>query len=384
MNRRPFCLLSQMVFWSPEVKIGRRTGMLICLAIFVSFFALPDGYAYGPAGHEMVGAIADNRLQDTPIKEKVSALLDGLTLAQAATLPDVIKAWDTKPKAKLKPLNGHRKIEQQLQAFFKANAAPWDGAEGEPRHHIFHYTDVPVEAQSYAAGQKGRNENDLVHMISYCMKVLAGKETETNPRGITKPIALILLTHYVGDLHQPLHVGAQYFDSSNEPKAVNGDEVEETLPDAGGNSLTLRLLETKANARLPRLHAFWDGQAVDAAKAKIADEQFDTATDATDDAIAAKLATVEPPEWKPSSLENPETWAEMWANESLALARTAHSKIDFGSLVKGDFHGITVATGEVAEKPDTQSYEVWAGEVTASQLHKAGWRLAFVIEKLLR
>lgn len=210
-----------------------------------------------------------------------------------------------------------------------------------------------------------------------------GQEKETNARKITKPIALILLTHYVGDLHQPLHVGAQYFDSSNEPKAVNGDEVDPTLPDAGGNSLTLRLLETKANARLPRLHAFWDGQAVDAAKARIADEQFDTATDATDEAIAAILATLEPPDWKPNQGEKPEKWAELWANESLMLARTAHSKIDFRQLKQGDFHGVTVATGEALEKSDAQSYEDWAGEVTASQLHKAGWRLAFVIEKLL-
>jgi hypothetical protein len=35
---------------------------------------------YGPLGHEIVGAIADERLADTPTAAKIYALLDGLTL----------------------------------------------------------------------------------------------------------------------------------------------------------------------------------------------------------------------------------------------------------------------------------------------------------------
>ena len=54
---------------------------------------------------------------------------------------------------------------------------------------------------------------DIVHMMRYCIAVLKGEEPENNPRGITKPIAIILLAHFVGDIHQPLHVGAEYFDA---------------------------------------------------------------------------------------------------------------------------------------------------------------------------
>src|SRR4029453_3823341 len=82
-----------------------------------------------------------------------------------------------------------------------------------PSHHWFHYTDVPVmPAQNYSVGTVGRSKWDIVHMIPYCMEVLRGRRPEQNERKITRPVALILLVHYVADIHQPLHVGAQYFD----------------------------------------------------------------------------------------------------------------------------------------------------------------------------
>ena len=66
----------------------------------------------------------------------------------------------------------------------------------------------------------GRSQWDIVHMITYCVNVLTGATPEDNARKITKPIAMILLAHFVGDIHQPLHVGAEYF---NAGKAINPD-----------------------------------------------------------------------------------------------------------------------------------------------------------------
>lgn len=68
----------------------------------------------------------------------------------------------------------------------------------------------------------------------------------------------------------------------------------------------------------------------------------------------------------------------------LPLAREAHRKVEFKKVKKGDFHGEAVAEGEVVPKPNDEiSYEDWAGERTKEQMHKAGWRLAFLIETLL-
>ena len=60
------------------------------------------------------------------------------------------------------------------------------------------------------------------------------------PRAITKPVALILLAHYVGDIHQPLHVGAEYFDNG---KFANPDTDKNALPDQGGNTFVMDLAE---------------------------------------------------------------------------------------------------------------------------------------------
>jgi hypothetical protein len=364
----------------------RRYFRLKAPALVVALLlSIPTGYCYGPDGHKMVGAIADARLGredgNTNTSARVTSLLDGLTLAEAAKLPDSIKTWDTKPQAKLPALNGHDEIDTQLRAFFQANKAPFDGANGEALHHIFHYTDVPIEAKSYSSGTKGRRSQDLVHMISFCSRVLGGQEPEANDRKITKAIALILLAHYLGDIHQPLHVGAEYFDENN-LKPVNADMVKDALFDEGGNSLKVRLPGV-TRSKWPKFHGFWDNQAVKNAKASLA-QDVDSHVDATDDEIASMLASEEPKGWKPEVAQPPETWAEVWANEILPLAREAHRKVEFKKLKKGDCHGEPCAEGEVVPKPNDEiSYEDWAGERTREQMHKAGWRLAFLIETLL-
>ena len=71
----------------------KRRGILIAFAV-VTFRA--SILAYGPLGHEIVGAIADERLANTPTAAKVYALLDGLRLEKAALIADEIKGWDKK------------------------------------------------------------------------------------------------------------------------------------------------------------------------------------------------------------------------------------------------------------------------------------------------
>jgi hypothetical protein len=73
-----------------SMNLNRR-GILLALAI-VALRA--STFAYGPVGHEIVGAIADERLAHTAEAAKVNALLDGLTLEKAAVIADEIKGWD--------------------------------------------------------------------------------------------------------------------------------------------------------------------------------------------------------------------------------------------------------------------------------------------------
>ena len=70
--------------------------------------------------HEIVGAIADERLANTRTAAKVSALLDGLTLEKASVIADEIKGWDKKGVDDPRSFHysAHRKIDRQLRDFW--------------------------------------------------------------------------------------------------------------------------------------------------------------------------------------------------------------------------------------------------------------------------
>lgn len=322
-------------------------------------------YGYGPRGHGLVGAIADKRLAtNTTIKAKVDTLLDGLTLQQAATLPDSIKTWDR--NANGFHVTGHPQIEAQLRAFVAANPS-----DGHPSHHEFHFTDVPVAGdEKYADGTVGREPFDIVHMIPFCVRVLKGEEPETNDRAITKSVAVILLAHYVGDIHQPLHVGAEYFNSQGKP--FEPSDNDHGFADQGGNKLTLFLLSSGKAHSAAGFHSYWDTPSVT------------TAFGATPDAeVAQRLANSQPPNVKLNG--GVETWAEQMANEIIPIARNAHTRLSF-TQIKTQAGSKDIVSGRATEKKKTSglSYKSFAGVTVNNEIQKAGWRLAALLEEALK
>src|SRR5881398_308052 len=95
-------------------------GILVASAV-VAFRTSILGY--GPLGHEIVGAIADERLANTPTATKIRGLLDGLTLEKAAVIADEIKGWDKKgiDDPGSFHYSAHRNIDRQLRDFWRAN-----------------------------------------------------------------------------------------------------------------------------------------------------------------------------------------------------------------------------------------------------------------------
>jgi len=64
---------------------------LFAAFLITTGFAIP-AEAYGPLGHEIVGAIADERLAGTPTAAKIAVLLDGMSLEKASVKPIRSKA----------------------------------------------------------------------------------------------------------------------------------------------------------------------------------------------------------------------------------------------------------------------------------------------------
>src|SRR5689334_15328616 len=79
--------------------------------------------SYGPTGHQIVGAIADERLANTPTGKKVAALIDGFTLEKASVIADEIKGWDKKTPDDPTIFHYSRRpqIDAQLVDFWHAN-----------------------------------------------------------------------------------------------------------------------------------------------------------------------------------------------------------------------------------------------------------------------
>jgi hypothetical protein len=352
----------------------------MCAIVLAATSAAALGY--GPEGHRLVGAIADECLSRDGTGPRVCALLDGLTLEQAAGLPDNIKAWDrdTPDDPHTWHMQGHAELEKQLKAFWQANSAGGGPDPDKTNHNGYHYTDVPIATAGvkYADARHGTGKYDIVHMLPYAMNVLKGEIPEKNDRKITKTIALILVAHFVGDIHQPLHVGAQYFTMNGvaDPDRVTAQGAQ------GGNLITLLLEKDDRgdrNDRGTKLHAYWDNDTVRAAKRIVRRELDDIPArrgSSSDYEVVLRLARTEPKGWK-AGLDTKD-FAEAWANEILPLAKQAHDRLDFTEIhLGGRGNGQTrIVAEEKSPQPDKDTYAEWAGKATREQIHKAGWRLA--------
>lgn len=160
--------------------------IVILFPVFQSF-AVED---WGPTGHRAVGKIAEKYL--TPeVAYIVEEILNGQSLAMVSTFADEIRSDD------------------RYKEF-----APW------------HYVNFPFDS-TYEDSPKSEN-GDIIVAINKCVEILKSKDTQEE-----KAFYLKLLVHFIGDLHQPLHVGL--------------------AEDKGGNTFQVQWFDEGTN-----LHWVWD------------------------------------------------------------------------------------------------------------------------------
>lgn len=168
------------------------------LVIFVSLFStiLSAGEDWGKTGHRVVGEIAENYLTHRAAK-RISKLLKGHSLAFASNYGDEIKS------------------DRQFDAF-----GPW------------HYVDFPLgeKYENHPKSEKG----DIIQGINTCIEVLKNDKSTRED----KIFYLKMLVHFMGDLHQPLHIGI--------------------ADDKGGNDFQVRWFKSGTN-----LHTVWDSKMID-------------------------------------------------------------------------------------------------------------------------
>ncbi|WNH10906.1 S1/P1 nuclease [Thalassobellus suaedae] len=166
-----------------------------CLLTNCSFFSPNYNYAsddfWGSTGHRVVGEIADQYLK-SKTKRKLRELLHNESLAFVSTYADDIKS------------------DKRYNDFY-----------------TWHYINIPLES-NYEESKKNES-GDLITGIEHCIKIIK----DDNSSDEDKAFYLKLLIHFIGDLHQPMHVGL--------------------AEDKGGNDFKLQWFYNDTN-----LHAVWD------------------------------------------------------------------------------------------------------------------------------
>ena len=157
-------------------------------------FCIEYGHAtdfWGPTGHRATGEIAEKHLKRS-VKKKIDKLLKGQSLAFVSTFADQIKsdrAYD--------------------------------------KYYTWHYVNMPFD-KTYEESEKNPR-GDIITGINKCVSVLK----DPNSSDEDKAFFLKMLVHFIGDLHQPLHIGR--------------------AEDKGGNDIQVRWFNQGTN-----LHRVWD------------------------------------------------------------------------------------------------------------------------------
>ncbi len=340
-----------------------------CLAACAAIAVPLPAAAWDYPGHRIVGAIADLVLQEhyRDAQKRVSALLD-ITLASGAV-------WQKRSLREVAVFPDCAKANNVAFCGRPSSDEEKAYAERNKHHAGFHFTDVPLQQPKYLAGSAGTSDTDVVQMIAYAVAQLRGKTPPPKPGvKLTDTEAVWLLAHLVGDIHQPLHVGAKYFDSSCEtsvdpnvvvggpPKFGIGDTI---APTVGGNLIALAA-PAPAVPPAENLHFYWDGAAVVRAMqaAGVAQSELD---------FARLLAAAPPAGWQTAG--PPETWAEQWASEAMPLAAEAHDRL----VIRKGPQSFPSCSWTTSVDP---AYDEWAGERAKIQLAKAGFRLAALLNAI--
>ena len=321
-----------------------RNKSIVCLFSFlISLVSTSSAFALGREGHETTGIIAAKLIHGTRAEKEVAKILkSGEDLSSASRWADCAKGFRycrTEPTAEMK-----------------------DYVRKNPNHRTYHYADVPFQDGVYKDTAVGANPEDIVHILSQAIAALQGKtDTNNNPHGFTKREALFLVAHMVGDIHQPLHVGAAYLDGDDEfvvPKSEDEVKSGKAAETHGGNWLMLGS---------HNLHALWDTDLVQRAMRR---EHASTPQEFAD----ALLVKDYP---RPSQSGNATTWPKKWANESVKLSKTVLE---------------TVTTDERSEVEDKDgSHSVWTitlprtymprGTIQiGKQVYLAGYRMAEILK----
>jgi len=333
--------------------------MFARLLLLSALCVCDDAFGWGAQGHQMIGAIADELLLPNA-SERVHALLR-MPLRVASAWADCVtdvehidgEGFVYKPDLRFYAACAEFDTPEDITRMEDYVARNWDTClpkpGQDPCHKQYHYTDVAIQHNEYELGFAGTSDHDIVAAINAAIAVLQGQPAPAPFSIKDEQEALLMLAHLVGDLHQPLHVGAIYIDGHNKP----------TNPEATG------ILDPKTETRRgnsikdgsTNLHAEWDEVVSSLDPADITIKMMDE---------ARAIQTT------PGDMT---TWPQIWASDTVVVAHTAFKGITYTHISKPKPHW-------AARFTNRNGYLATKRKVQAAQLTKAGAHLAQLLNAI--
>jgi hypothetical protein len=339
--------------------------VLYLLAVMILVANVPSAFAWGDDGHQTVGKIASLRIKPRTAQKIAEILKPGETLASIATWADTVKERV-----------GKTDPDPDTNAFLQ------DVVHND-KNREWHYDDLPLNCKNYQTCTGFTPDNDIVHMLNICIRTLQGHPDPNHP--LTKRNALRLLVHFLGDIHQPLHVGCGFIDVNgpNHSILIVRDPAIirlKNLPsDKGANDLVI-------DGDRKNLHSFWDFTLVTSLMNVVGQE-------ITSDTLGTFLEQ----NVKPKGSWNPhgpvDTWAAQWATDTLKQSRdhtylsvkiTGQRTIPVlsrGQPVVRDGQPVMQTVFDISRPAN---YEAVNRELVRQQLAKGGYRLAKLLDAIYR
>jgi hypothetical protein len=325
--------------------------------VVAGIVAAPSANAWGPDGHQTVGKLADGILVGTNAQKEVKKILGSMKLERAALWADCAKGVTPDKQGTFAYRGaGHFKEcapfetkaeEAKMVAFVQRN---WTNCSPRPDqevcHKQFHYTDVAIQRGQYGV-TAGTSSHDVVGAIKVAIGVLQGNAAPADVKITSKREALLLLAHYVGDIHQPLHVTAVYL--SDQGQLVDPDQqgLDIKTETVGGNSILI----TGTN-----LHHSWDEVPQELGPSQLG-------ASAVEEARATPVTT-----------GDVSTWSATWATDTISVG--VHPAFDNVSYAPEDAHKHwqgTLPSGYSAARVALQRQQLLKAGGHLAQLLQAIW-----------
>jgi hypothetical protein len=332
--------------------------MKACIQVLMAaafLFGSAVTFAWNALGHETVGSIADSLLVGTNAAKAVKSILGNEKLETASLWADCAKGVTEKPPlkyvvnsrfAECKPFETVSG-EAQMVDFVTRNLSACMPAPGdESCHRQYHFADVATERSAYARSEIGTSDHDIVSAINAAIAVLQGGASPSPISFTSKREALRVLAHYVGDIHQPLHVAAIYLDASGHEVDPDAGTYDPATKTQGGNKILARGKDFHT--------AEWDAIPANLTAAKLKGS-----------VAQAKLV--------PATSGPIDQWAAAWASDTVLASHTAFAGLIFGA------ENTSNGTWPVTEPA---GYSAVKASLQKKQLVKAGARLAQVLQAI--